>query len=525
MKKNQIIIKNIDPLLTGKFIVGGYLRDLFLNMEPNDTDFVVVGSSEDEMFSKGYKLVGKDFPVFLDHNGDQIALARIERKTSKGYKGFQCETNNVTLHDDLLRRDLTINSIAIGEDGIIYDPFDGIGDINNKVLKHTSVAFKEDPVRVLRLARLYAKLKNFVIDPSTKELVLELREELKFLTPERILKEVEKAMSYEKPELFFICLKELNVLDILFPEIYNMIGVEHNSDYHKEGDVFNHTMLVLQEVCLLTTDVDTRIAALYHDVLKPIVFERDGNFHEHYNEELLYELSDNLFPYIRKNTKLLKLIHAGILYHHFCHNFYIVTGKRFVKKMFTEKAFPKTVEEFEKLLIIARSDSYGRFLIKDGLIIPGSEDSHYDDSYMLFMIDLFKKLKQVNIRDFLIEKPNASVNDIKQKLHNKRIKMFENTKGEYLSEKKYFKLTIKKKYFVDFSEEENTFLFSVNIDEDEETFINNYFINQKLTFDALNDCFKNEISTNSFICSNISKDDFFYLNFEKINFILKSEEV
>ncbi|HCE35558.1 MAG TPA: polynucleotide adenylyltransferase, partial [Gammaproteobacteria bacterium] len=207
-----------------KYLVGGAVRDRLLGISDNNTekDWVIVGSSPDEMLDLGYRQVGKEFPVFL-HPGTQeeYALARLERKVGKGYKGFEFDTSkSVTLEQDLSRRDLTINAIA-EKDGELFDPFNGREDLNNGLLKHVSDAFSEDPVRVLRVARFAARFKvfGFKVAHSTHRLMKDMvtSGEVDALTPERVFKELEKALSYETPSAFFKVLSACGADARVFP--------------------------------------------------------------------------------------------------------------------------------------------------------------------------------------------------------------------------------------------------------------------------------------------------------------------
>lgn len=186
--------------------VGGCVRDHLLGLEPKDIDFVVVGATSDQMLSEGYTQVGASFPVFLK-NGCEYALARTERKTGVGYSGFAVDINNVTLEDDLLRRDLTINSMAMDDDGLIIDPYGGVNDLSKRILRHTSEAFAEDPIRVLRVARFAARYGNFKIHETTLELMTKVAPELVHVPGERIWAELEKGLSEQAPSLMFHALK------------------------------------------------------------------------------------------------------------------------------------------------------------------------------------------------------------------------------------------------------------------------------------------------------------------------------
>ena len=225
------------------FMVGGCVRDELMGREPNDIDYVVVGSNPEFMINNGFKQVGADFPVFLDENGDEFALARTERKTGRGYHGFETVFDeSVTLEQDLFRRDLTVNAMAKdSESGEIFDPFSGQSDIESKTLRHVSTAFAEDPVRILRLARFNAKFgSDWHIAPSTKSLVATMIDDgaLDDLTPERVWKEVEKAMETDSPWVFFDALFELGALGILAPELatVDLEDIERVLKHHKSTD-------------------------------------------------------------------------------------------------------------------------------------------------------------------------------------------------------------------------------------------------------------------------------------------------
>lgn len=204
------------------YLVGGAVRDKLLNIKNSDKDYVAVGYNESDF--QDLKKVGKSFPVFLMDNGDELALARIDNKISSGYNGFEVCTKNVTLEEDLARRDLTINAIAYDEKNNIYiDPFNGKDDIKNKILRHTTKAFCEDPLRVLRIARFKAKLgKDWSIDNETKKIIFNMKNELVYLQKERVYKEIEKVLKLENSHIFFEILIDINILDILFPTIYKL---------------------------------------------------------------------------------------------------------------------------------------------------------------------------------------------------------------------------------------------------------------------------------------------------------------
>ena len=254
------------------YLVGGAVRDEMLGRKSEDEDYCVVGLSHDEfieLFPEAF-IRGKSFEVF-DMYGKEFALARIERKSGKGHKEFEVDSNkNISIYDDLKRRDLTINSIA--KDVLtneIIDPFEGKKDIDNGIIRATSDSFSEDPLRVYRAARFACKF-NFEIDEKTLKLMTSLKDELSELSAERVFDEMKKALSYEKPSIFFNMLKKADVLDVHFVEIYKLIGALQPEKYHPEGDAYNHTMLAVDMCATLTNDERIRFASLVHDLGKGV---------------------------------------------------------------------------------------------------------------------------------------------------------------------------------------------------------------------------------------------------------------
>ncbi len=252
------------------YLVGGALRDAALDRKNEDRDYCVVGISSEEFLNlfPEAKVIGKAFQVFQIEN-NEFALARIEKKVGVGHKQFDIIANqNVTIEEDLERRDITINAIA--KDVLtkeIIDPFDGMEDLENRLIRAISSRFKEDPLRVYRVARFAATL-GFKIEPRTINFMKELREELSTLSKERVFTELKKALEADKPSIFFDTLKDANVLDIHFKEIHDLIGALQPAKYHPEGDSYNHTMLALDNSAKLTKDVKIRFSTLVHDLGK-----------------------------------------------------------------------------------------------------------------------------------------------------------------------------------------------------------------------------------------------------------------
>ena len=274
------------------YMVGGAVRDTLLGLPVQDRDWVVVGSTPDELIALGYTPVGKDFPVFLHPDTkEEYALARTERKTARGYRGFEVfAAANVTLEEDLARRDLTINSIALGphskeandtfdvdfetrEGGAadtVIDPYGGRLDLERKVLRHVTSAFREDPVRILRLARFAARFADFTVAPETMQLMQDmvLDGEADALVPERVWQELSRGLMEARPSRMFTVLRECGALERLLPEVFNLWGVPQRAEYHPEIDTGVHLMMVLDMSAQLNAPLPVRFACLTHDLGK-----------------------------------------------------------------------------------------------------------------------------------------------------------------------------------------------------------------------------------------------------------------
>lgn len=272
------------------FLVGGAVRDAMLGRAHGDRDYVVVGATPADMLAEGYKPVGKDFPVFLHPDtGEEYALARTERKTGPGYHGFSFHAApDVTLEDDLARRDLTINAMARDESGTLVDPYGGEKDLHAKVLRHVSSAFAEDPVRILRVARFYARYAplGFRIADETMALMRGMveRGEAAHLVPERVWTETRRALTEPKPSAFLRALRECGALAVLFPEIDALYGVPQSPQHHPEVDSGAHLELVLDEAARLAPGDDVAgFCALTHDLGKALTPE--GELPRHIGHE------------------------------------------------------------------------------------------------------------------------------------------------------------------------------------------------------------------------------------------------
>ncbi|HSC76690.1 MAG TPA: multifunctional CCA addition/repair protein, partial [Pseudomonadales bacterium] len=258
------------------YLVGGAVRDKLLGLAIKERDWVVVGATPEQLLTLGYKPVGKDFPVFLHpETGEEYALARTERKTAPGYRGFVFHTDtNVTLEQDLYRRDLTINAIVQDEHEQLIDPYGGQIDLQQKILRHISPAFSEDPVRILRIARFAARFHHlgFHIANETLALMTQMVKngEVDALVAERVWQECERALGEKNPQIFFDVLRQCGALAVIFPEVDALFGIPQPALHHPEIDTGIHTLMVVQQCALLTDDKHARFAALCHDLGKAL---------------------------------------------------------------------------------------------------------------------------------------------------------------------------------------------------------------------------------------------------------------
>lgn len=374
------------------YLVGGAVRDKLLGLTPKEKDWVVVGATPEEMLNQGYKQVGKDFPVFLHPNThEEYALARTERKTAPGYKGFEFQASrDVTLEQDLLRRDLTVNAMAEDENGNIIDPYNGQQDLKNRTLRHVSDAFNEDPVRILRVARFAARLAplGFTVDPATNAHMKQMVEsgEVDALVAERVWKELESALQTDAPQVFFRVLKDCQALEKLFPEINNLFGVPQPEKHHPEIDTGVHTLMVLEQSARLTPDPVTRFAALMHDLGKGTTPKEEWPKHVEHEEKgapLINQLCDRLrIP----NDYRELAIHAA-RYHLHCHRAMELRPDTILKLFKSVDAFRKP-DRFEQFLLACEADARGR---------KGFEDKPYPQADLLRVA--FTAANQVNTRE------------------------------------------------------------------------------------------------------------------------------
>jgi len=370
--------------------VGGCVRDRLLGLPLVDIDWVVTGATVEAMTTLGYKPIGKDFPVFLHPETKQeYALARSERKTGPGYRGFEFTTDpDITIEQDLLRRDLTINAIAENEHGELIDPYGGKKDLEARILRHVSSAFSEDPVRVLRVARFAARYHHlgFTVAAETADLIRQIGAsgELDSLVAERVWSEMSRALNEPNPEVFFQTLRDCDVLGILFPEIAVLFGIPQTAKYHPEVDTGVHVMMALQKSAELNFDNEIRFAVLMHDLGKattPRHILPGHHGHEQQGIHLVKEFCRR-WRVPRAHTELALITTE---YHTHVHRAFELKPSTLLK-LFTSTDMFRKPERFEKMTQACLADLRGRL---------NFEDSPYPQAD--FLIDMAKKLREADL--------------------------------------------------------------------------------------------------------------------------------
>jgi tRNA nucleotidyltransferase (CCA-adding enzyme) len=398
------------------YLVGGAVRDKLLGLPVTDRDWLVVGGTPAEMEALGYKPVGKDFPVFLHpETHEEYALARTERKTAPGYKGFAFNTSpEVTLEQDLARRDVTINAMAEDEHGLLIDPFHGCDDLKAKMLRHVSPAFAEDPLRVLRVARFAARF-NFSVADDTLKMMTGISEsgEIDALVPERVWTEMEKALHTGFPVRFFEVLRDCHALGKILPELDRLYGVPQPPLHHPEIDTGVHTMMVLEQAVKLTPDATVRFAALVHDLGKGTT-PRDALPAHHGHEERGVKLIQNLCDRLRIPNRYRDLAIIVSRYHFICHKIAELRDDTVVSKLEAMDAF-RQPERFERFLLACEADARGR---------TGFENKDYPQA------DKFRQYFRAanNIDTGSISMQGMSGSEIAAAVHRLRIAAVMNTK-------------------------------------------------------------------------------------------------
>lgn len=360
------------------YLVGGAVRDKLLGLPVKEKDWVVIGETPESMIKEGFRPVGKDFPVFLHPKSrDEYALARTERKTAPGYKGFAIHASpEVPLEEDLKRRDLTINAIAMTRNGQLIDPYGGQEDLKNRVFRHISPAFAEDPVRILRVARFAARYAHlgFTLHEGTRKLMQSMAAagEVDYLVAERVWAELFKALNEQTPSAFFYTLKNCDALEIIFPEIYCLFGVPQPEKYHPEIDTGLHSMLSLKKATLLSTNPEVRFAALVHDLGKGVTPKE--NWPHHFGHEKLgLEILEKLCKRLRVPNSFRILAMQVMQYHTHCHKAFELRASTITDMLGLLDAF-KTNTTLDKFLLACEADAKGR---------TGFEEAPYPQANML----------------------------------------------------------------------------------------------------------------------------------------------
>ena len=351
------------------YLVGGAVRDAQIGVPPKERDWCVVGASPADLEAKGFQRVGKDFPVFLHPDTrEEYALARTERKTAPGYHGFDFDCSpDVTIEEDLQRRDLTINAIAQDADGTLIDPWGGLADIEQRVLRHVSEAFVEDPVRILRVARFAARYADlgFRVAGETMALMRRMVDdgEVDALVPDRVWKETELALAGRNSRIFFETLRNCDALRVLFPEVDALFGVPQPAKWHPEIDTGLHVMMVLDQAEGLSDDLEVRFAALVHDLGKgntPVSKLPSHPGHETRGCKLIRDMSERL-PVPRACRDLGVLVAE---FHTHVHRALELRPETILKVLERGDAFRRP-DRFEQLLLTCEADARGRSGLED----------------------------------------------------------------------------------------------------------------------------------------------------------------
>ncbi|MDC5841607.1 multifunctional CCA addition/repair protein [Vibrio europaeus] len=400
-----------------RYLVGGAVRDQLLDIEVYDRDWVVVGSTPEVLLNKGYTAVGKDFPVFLHpESKEEHALARTERKVGSGYTGFECYfAADVTLEEDLLRRDLTINAMAQDPDGNIIDPFNGQRDLNDRILRHVSQAFTEDPLRVLRVARFAAKLHHlgFSVAEETIELMCHIANsgELEHLTAERVWQEWHKSLSTQNPQVFLSVLQQCGALKVVLPELDALFGVPQPEKWHPEIDTGIHTLMVAKQAALLSESLPVRFASQVHDLGKGITPESEWPSHKmhcHTGLKLIKALCER----VRVPNEYRDLALMVCEQHSNIHRAAELRPETKLKVLNKFDVWRKP-ERLQDILICCMADSRGR---------TGFEDIDYPQKAIFEQA--YQAALSVNVQDII--KDGFKGAGIKEEMEKRRVEAIEN---------------------------------------------------------------------------------------------------
>ena len=410
------------------YLVGGAVRDQLLGLPIKDRDWIVVGAVPDTLLSLGYQQVGKDFPVFLNpKTKEEYALARTERKASAGYTGFICDFSpTITLEQDLIRRDLTINAMAQSEDGEIIDPYGGKQDLENRILRHISPAFSEDPLRVLRVARFAARYHSlgFKIASETLSLMVELAQsgELQHLTAERVCLETEKALNEKNPEIYFETLHKTGALSVLFPEIDALYGVPNPVKHHPEVDSFIHTMLVLKQAVNLTENNPilnksaVRFAAICHDLGKALT-PQNILPHHYGHEQAGVKPTRTLCKRLKVPSYFQELAELTCEFHTHIHKAFELRAETVIT-LFNRFDVWRKPQRFQEFLQVCLADTRGR---------TGFENKDYPQ--IDYINQLLQAANEVDVQQVIAD--GFEKQEIRNELTKRRILAVKQTKANY----------------------------------------------------------------------------------------------
>lgn len=410
------------------YLVGGAVRDQLLGLPVKDRDWIVVGADHAMLLSLGYQQVGKDFPVFLNpKTKEEYALARTERKSSAGYTGFICDFSpTITLEQDLIRRDLTINAMAQSEDGEIIDPYGGKQDLENRILRHISPAFSEDPLRVLRVARFAARYHSlgFKIASETLALMTELAlsGELQHLTAERVWLETEKALNEKNPEIYFETLHKTGALSVLFSEIDALHGVPNPVKHHPEVDSFIHTMLVLKQAVNLTENNPilnksaVRFAAICHDLGKALT-PQNILPHHYGHEQAGIKPTRSLCKRLKVPSYFQELAELTCEFHTHIHKAFELRAETVIT-LFNRFDVWRKPQRFQEFLQVCLADTRGR---------TGFETKDYPQ--IDYINQLLHSANEVDVQQVIAD--GFEKQAIKNELTKRRILAVKQTKTNY----------------------------------------------------------------------------------------------
>lgn len=404
--------------------VGGAVRDKLLNYFSDENDWLVVGATPEKMVELGYLPVGNDFPVFIKPDtGEEYALARTERKSGHGYGGFTFHAAaDVSLEEDLVRRDLTINAMAEDDDGQLYDPYQGQADLDKKILRHVSEAFTEDPLRVLRVARFAARYHHlgFTVAPETMALMTAIASsgELDYLVAERVWKETERALGERSPDIYIEVLRQCGALDVLFPEVSRLFGVPQRADYHPEIDTGIHTLMALQQSVRLSRSSKIRFAVLVHDLGKGITPDHvlpSHRGHEARGVPLVNDVCDRFK--VPNDVRQLALVVTE--YHLMCHKAQELKPETIVNLLKGVGAL-KSRDRLEDFILCCEADARGR---------TGFEDRAYPSSdYLRAALD---GISNISVADLVEAGIDGA--EIGRQLHLRRTARMSEIKQHYSS--------------------------------------------------------------------------------------------